>query len=248
MERDGQIAGVEGRAGMNASMDPRLVKELLLAGWTAVRPGERKAADPFAGMLSLPAGVSGVSTGTFAAELARLLSGSPQPAAGSPPSLPLHGLEAWLHPNASTEDSSMGPASDGSSYESMILEASARYGVDPALVRAVIRAESSFRPDAVSPAGAKGLMQLMDDTAKWLGVTDPFDPRQNIDGGTRFLSWLLRKYDGHLLPALAAYNAGPGLVDRLGLTTDGEVSARWSELPEETQAYIGKVLRYMRPF
>jgi len=91
-------------------------------------------------------------------------------------------------------------------------------------------------------------MQLMDDTAKWLGVTDPFDPRQNIDGGTRFLSWLLRKYDGHLLPALAAYNAGPGLVDRLGLTTDGEVSARWSELPEETQAYIGKVLRYMRPF
>ncbi|OUM97938.1 MAG: hypothetical protein BAA02_08430 [Paenibacillaceae bacterium ZCTH02-B3] len=228
---------------MNASMDPRLVKELLLAGWTAVRPGERKEADPFAGMLSLPAGVS---TGAFAAELVRLLSGSPRPAAGSLP-LP-HVFEAWLKPDLSTEFTSSGSASDGSSYESLILEASARYGVDPALIRAVIRAESSFRADTVSPAGAKGLMQLMDDTAKWLGVTDPFDPRQNIDGGTRFLSWLLRKYDGHLLPALAAYNAGPGLVDRLGLTTDGEVSARWSELPEETQAYIGKVLRYMRPF
>ena len=244
MGKEGQIAGTEGRAGMNASMDPRLVKELLIAGWTAARPGERKEADPFAGMLSLPAGVG---TGSFAAELARLLSGSPQPAAGSLP-LPLHVFEAWLNPDPSAEYPSAGSPSDGSSFESMILEASARYGVDPALIRAVIRAESSFRPDAVSPAGAKGLMQLMDDTAKWLGVTDPFDPRQNIDGGTRFLSWLLRKYDGHLLPALAAYNAGPGQVDRLGLTTDGEVSARWSELPEETQAYIGKVLRYMRPF
>ncbi|HEY8529053.1 MAG TPA: lytic transglycosylase domain-containing protein [Paenibacillaceae bacterium] len=227
---------------MNASMDPRLVKEMLMARWTAW-PGEQKTADPFSGMLSLPAGAESAS---FAAELARLLSGSPKPAAGPLP-VPLPVFEAWLNPEASAHHPS-GSASDGSSYESMILEASARYGVDPALIRAVIRVESSFRHDAVSPAGAKGLMQLMDDTAKWLGVTDPFDPRQNIDGGTRFLSWLLRKYDGNLLPALAAYNAGPGLVDRLGLTTDGEVSARWSELPEETQAYIGKVLRYMRPF
>jgi soluble lytic murein transglycosylase-like protein len=120
--------------------------------------------------------------------------------------------------------------------------------VAPELIRAVIRAESSFRPDAVSPAGAKGLMQLMDETAQWLGVRDPFDPRQNIDGGTRYLSWLLRKYDGNVMSALAAYNAGPGLVDRLGLTTDGEVAARWSELPEETRAYIGNVLRHAGSF
>ena len=129
-----------------------------------------------------------------------------------------------------------------SAYDSLILQAANQYGVDPALIKGVIQSESSFRENAVSSAGAKGLMQLMDATAQGLGVTDSFDPMQNIDAGTRYLSYLLRKYNGNEATALAAYNAGPGRVDRLGITTNEELAARLSELPEETQAYIQKVL------
>ncbi|WP_217596124.1 lytic transglycosylase domain-containing protein [Cohnella sp. GbtcB17] len=129
-----------------------------------------------------------------------------------------------------------------SAYDGLIRAAAARYGIDPALIKGVIQTESSFNPTAGSSAGAKGLMQLMDSTAAGLGVHDSFDPAQNIDGGSRYLSYLLRKYDGSEMTALAAYNAGPGRVDRIGLRTDEDVAARLSELPAETQAYIGKVL------
>jgi soluble lytic murein transglycosylase-like protein len=105
-----------------------------------------------------------------------------------------------------------------------------------------MQTESSFDARSLSPSGAKGLMQLMDDTARGLGVTDSFDPAQNIDGGSRFLSYLLRKYNGQVSSALAAYNAGPGTVDRLGLTTDEQIRARLGEVPGETQQYIGRVL------
>lgn len=127
-------------------------------------------------------------------------------------------------------------------YDSLILQAANQYGVDPALIKGVIQSESSFRENAESSAGAKGLMQLMDGTAQGLGVTDSFDPAQNIDGGTRYLSYLLRKYNGNEATALAAYNAGPGRIDRLGIMTNEELASRLSELPEETQAYVQKVL------
>lgn len=127
-------------------------------------------------------------------------------------------------------------------YDGLIQQAAAQYGVDPALIKGVIQQESSFRPDAVSSAGAKGLMQLMDGTAQGLGVTDPFDPVQNINGGTRYLSYLLRKYDGNEAVALAAYNAGPGTIDKLGIGNDKELVSRLSEVPQETQAYVRKVL------
>jgi len=126
--------------------------------------------------------------------------------------------------------------------DAIIQEASAKYGVDPALVRAVIRVESGFDPNAESHAGAKGLMQLMDATAKSLGVSDSFDPVQNVHGGTRFLSYLLTKYNGNEGVALAAYNAGPGRVDRLGIRTDADLSMAMNRLPKETQAYVVKVL------
>lgn len=91
-----------------------------------------------------------------------------------------------------------------------------RHQVDPALVHALIEAESSWDPQAVSPKGALGLMQLIPATAQRFGVADPFDARQNLDGGVRYLRQLLERYNGDLQKALAAYNAGEGAVDRVG--------------------------------
>jgi soluble lytic murein transglycosylase-like protein len=130
-------------------------------------------------------------------------------------------------------------------FDPMIEEAGQRYHVDPALIRGVIRTESSFNSNAVSSAGAKGLMQLMDGTARMLGVADSFDPQQNIQGGTRYLADLLRRYEGHLKPALAAYNAGPGRVDQAGIRTNEDFEAKKHLLPLETQRYIPKVLGNM---
>jgi hypothetical protein len=95
----------------------------------------------------------------------------------------------------------------------VIEEISKREGLTPDLLRVIIQKESAFRPCAVSRKGARGLMQLMPATAEQLGVLDPFDPKQNIDGGARFLKQLLNRYGGNLRLALGAYNAGPGQVD-----------------------------------
>lgn len=118
----------------------------------------------------------------------------------------------------------------GQGFESIISKAANRYGVDAGLIKAVIKAESSFNPNAVSHAGAQGLMQLMPGTARSLGVNDSFDPEQNIMGGTRFLRDLLKRYNGNLDSALAAYNWGPGNVDK-----------RPGQLPRETRDYLARV-------
>ena len=99
-------------------------------------------------------------------------------------------------------------------YEGLIKDAATKYSLSAALIRAVINAESAFNPLAVSSAGAMGLMQLMPALAAELGVDDPFDPRQNIFAGSRYLKQLLDAYDGDIALALASYNAGPGAVER----------------------------------
>ncbi|MBM7060543.1 lytic transglycosylase domain-containing protein [Pseudomonas sp. UL073] len=103
---------------------------------------------------------------------------------------------------------------DTRSYRREIEAASGHYGVDRALVRAVIHAESAFRPNAISVAGAQGLMQLMPATAERFAVDDPFDARQNIRGGVRYLAWLLKRFNGNQTLALAGYNAGELSVDK----------------------------------
>jgi len=128
---------------------------------------------------------------------------------------------------------STGQAATGD-FASLINQASEKYGVNPNLVQAVIKAESNFNPDAVSSAGALGLMQLMPATARGLGVTDALDPAQNIEGGVKFLSQLLKHYNGNTQLAVAAYNAGPGAVDK------------YNGIPpyRETQTYVTRVLGY----
>ena len=112
----------------------------------------------------------------------------------------------------------------------IIAKASQRYGVDVGLIKAVIKAESNFNPRAVSHAGASGLMQLMPATARSLGVSDSFDPEQNVMAGTRFLKDMLQRYGGNVDSALAAYNWGPGNVDR-----------KPDRLPRETRDYLVRV-------
>ncbi len=122
-------------------------------------------------------------------------------------------------------------ATGGGEFADLIRTAATRKGLDPALVQSVIHVESCFDPQAVSRVGAHGLMQLMPATAADLGVTDRFDPAQNINGGTRYLAAMLERFEGNLDLALAAYNAGPGAVERHG----GVPPFR------ETQTYIQRI-------
>jgi soluble lytic murein transglycosylase-like protein len=119
-------------------------------------------------------------------------------------------------------------------FHTFILQASETYQVDPALIKAIIMAESNYDPQAISHRGAQGLMQLMPMTAKWLGVTDAFDPALNIDAGVRYFRYLLDRFKGDVELALAAYNAGIAHVQKHG----GIPPFR------ATQAYVKKVLEY----
>jgi soluble lytic murein transglycosylase-like protein len=117
-------------------------------------------------------------------------------------------------------------------YDDLIVEAARRYDLDPRLIRSIVQVESAFNPRAVSRAGAKGLMQLMPTLVRELRVLNPFDPRQNIMGGARYLRRLLDMHEGDIRLALASYNAGPRNVTRYG----GVPPFR------ETQEYVKRII------
>ncbi len=124
------------------------------------------------------------------------------------------------------------------SIEKLIEVLSKKHGVDPLLVKAVVKVESNFDPKAVSPVGAKGLMQLMPDTARDLGIKDPLNPKENLEGGIKYLKRLMKKYDNDITLTLAAYNAGPGNVDK------------HNGVPPfaETRNYVTKVLKAYKEY
>jgi soluble lytic murein transglycosylase-like protein len=130
------------------------------------------------------------------------------------------------------------PARDDGRYDDLIREVADRQGLEFALVKAVVRAESGFDPFAISRKGAQGLMQLMPATARMHGVRESFRPRDNIDGGVRHLRMLFDRYGGNLPLSLAAYNAGSGRVEAAGGVPD----------ITETREYVFKVLRYRKQY
>ncbi|SDM89394.1 Transglycosylase SLT domain-containing protein [Paenibacillus sp. yr247] len=229
------------------SIDPRVMKELLqlqLMGKLSLLSGDTATSNTddssdFSALLDTVMGQTSatglVGQDTFNAMLGKTTTNN------VPSSL------AALN-KAYTPLQTVSKALSASQYDGLIQAASHKYGVDSSLVKAVIQQESEFNHQAVSPAGAKGLMQLMDGTGSGFGVTNPFDPKQNVDAGTHFLSNLIQKYNGYEGVALAAYNAGPGRVDRLGIKTDQDLANKLHLLPTETQAYVSKVIGHKMNF
>ena len=139
---------------------------------------------------------------------------------------------------AQDQSAAAGAGADGGEYDGVIEQASERYGIDPAVLHGLIQQESGFDPSAQSSAGASGLTQLMPGTASSMGVANPLNPTESIEGGARYLSQLMSQFGGNTEDALAAYNAGPGAVQQYG------------GIPPyaETQSYVSKVLGYAESY
>ncbi|MCF8106399.1 MAG: lytic transglycosylase domain-containing protein [Desulfohalobiaceae bacterium] len=151
---------------------------------------------------------------------------------------PLHLPDSSLSPRTFGlgETSSLSQNREQALIERAVDLAAARYELPRELISGVIKAESDYQPRAVSPAGAQGLMQLMPETARELGVDNPFDIQENIDGGSRYLKKMLRLFDGDVTQALAAYNAGPGTMQK-----------HRGQIPfQETRLYVQRVLSFLQ--
>lgn len=191
--------------------------------------------------LALAAALLGVALASapLAAEEGVGLAGARTAAMQEPPSLARTATVRTGIASLREADLDLPAAADVRKFAPIVAHAARVHGVDEALVHAVIFAESSYDPDAISPAGASGLMQLMPATAAQYGVRDLFDPAQNVNGGVRVLRDLLARFNGNVELALAAYNAGAGAVIRAG----NRVPPR-----PETVAYVPKVIDYYRHF
>ena len=165
-----------------------------------------------------PAGAPGQASTSFAAALQAATT------AGTATATPI-GAQGTAAPGG-TESTSQ--------YDPLIEQAAARYGIDPAVLHGLIQQESGFDPEAQSSAGAAGLTQLMPGTASSLGVANPLNPAESIEGGARYLSQMMSRFGGNTEDALAAYNAGPGAVQQYGGVPPYA----------ETQSYVQKVLGY----
>lgn len=254
------IAGLRPGGAIGGSAPGRLAAGGSTAGNIAAGPSTAGGSNP-GGVASPNASGGPGSASAAAARVAELRTMIAQVEGGSPPSSfgaalasatavagaggsePLAGASSLgAEPLAGAPLAGM-PALGGSlpgsvPFAAQIEAAAGRYGVSPALLAGLIKAESNFDPGAGSPAGAQGLTQLMPETARGLGVTDPHDPEQAIEAGARLLHEHLQSFDGDTELALAAYNAGPGAVERYG------------GIPPyaETQAYVKKVLAYAAEF
>jgi len=219
---------------------------------------------PYVNQLSQSYGAStaqtalpGTDEGLFSDVLQAQLAGGQRVIAAEEIIADLDGSPEWKYSQGSTAsgaghsaEASIAAGGRASLPASALLEKIERtaqtYGVDNALVREVVRAESNFNPSAVSQAGAKGLMQLMDQTARAMNVRNVYNPDENLAGGTKYLKSLLDRYDGNVKVALAAYNAGPGRVSRLGIDSDEELEEKYSQLPQETQRYVEKIMNRLQ--
>jgi soluble lytic murein transglycosylase-like protein len=171
------------------------------------------------------------------------ITGAPPPSAPAP-AVDFNAVLARALQPQTAADPSLAPAADApapvpdAEIDSLVQQNAQIWQVDPALIKSVIANESSFNANATSPVGAQGLMQLMPETAASLGVRNPYDPAQNVAGGTRYLRSLLDRFNGDTRLAVAAYNAGPGAVEKYGDVPP------YSETRNYVQNVLGSLDRY----
>jgi soluble lytic murein transglycosylase-like protein len=175
----------------------------------------------------------GVATGTTPA-----LSTATGASSTAAPTAFAAALQAAVAPTSSGATLPAAEGSGSSTYNALIEQAALRNGLEPAVLHGLIQQESDFNPNAQSSAGASGLTQLMPGTASSMGVSDPLDPAQSIEGGARYLSQMMARFGGNTSEALAAYNAGPGAVQQYGGVPPYA----------ETESYVSKVLGYAESY